>query len=161
MKDLFPPRDGSAATPGKSRSKAKAAGPNGRRNGKVWRSPEEAIGFIAGKEGGVVSKLGPWIYKDREGFDLMRVYRIDLPGGKKQFRPIYPDPSGWHIGDPAGKLPLYHLDELAEADTVYVPEGEKCADRVRDLGLIATTSSHGSEAPAKTIGAPWRARRSS
>jgi putative DNA primase/helicase len=153
MKDLFVRGDGPTRIAGRSKGKAKSPGSNGR-NGKVWRSPEEAVAFIAGKEGGQVSKLGPWIYKEPGGFDLMRVYRIDLPGGKKSFLPVHPDHAGWHIGDPAGPLPLYHLDELAEADTVYVLEGEKCADRVRALGIVATTSSHGAESPHRSNWAP-------
>jgi putative DNA primase/helicase len=90
----------------------------------------------------------------------MRVYRIDYHDPetgepRKQFRPVYPDASGWHVGDPSKDgLPLYHLDELAAASIVYVTEGEKCGELVRGLGLVATTSSHGSQAPQKTDWTP-------
>jgi hypothetical protein len=152
MKDLFPPRDGPIPTPGKSRARAKAAAPTGRRNGKVWQSPEDAIGFVAGKAGGRPSD--PWIYHDADRFELMRVYRIDKADGGKEFLPVHADHVGWHIGDPPGKLPLYHLNELAAADTVYVLEGEKCADLVRKLGLVATTSSHGNASAHRSNWAP-------
>ena len=58
------------------------------------------------------------------------------------------------FGDPPGKLPLYHLDEVGKADVVYITEGEKCADLVRGLGLIATTSAHGAKSAAETDWTP-------
>ena len=42
--------------------------------------------------------------------------------------------------------PLYQLPTLADAQRVYITEGEKAVDAVISLGLIATTSPHGSEA---------------
>jgi putative DNA primase/helicase len=143
MKDLFPPKDG----PTPKRSKAKAA-----KNGKVWRSPEDAIAFVAGKSGGRASD--PWIYLDTDRSELMRAYRIDLPNDGKEFLPVHPDHAGWHIGDPPGKLPLYHLDKLAAADTVFVLEGEKCADLVCNLGIVATTSSHGNASAGRSNWTP-------
>ena len=89
----------------------------------------------------------------------MRVYRFDPPDQKKQCRPVYPDAIGWHLGDPPGKLPLYHLDELAAADTVIVTEGEKCADLVRPLGFVATTSSHGNQSAGKSDWSPLAGKR--
>ncbi len=105
---------------------------------------------------GTLSSLGPWSYKSADGStEIMRVFRIDQPGGKKKFLPTYKDHAGWHVGDPLKSgLPLYHLDELAAADTVFVLEGEKCADLVRVLGLVATTASHGSSSPQKTDWSP-------
>jgi hypothetical protein len=142
MRDLFPPKPDQPSKPSKPE-----------RNGKLWRSPEDAIGWVVKQVKGQLSRLGPWIYNDRDSSEFFRVYRIDLPDGEKQFRPIYPDPikNGWHIGDPCKDgLPLYHLDELAAAEVVYVLEGEKCADLVRGLGVTATTSSHGSSGAAKS-----------
>ncbi|MFO0857075.1 MAG: DUF3987 domain-containing protein [Phycisphaerales bacterium] len=49
--------------------------------------------------------------------------------------------------------PLYLLPELLAAPEevrVFVTEGEKAADAARTLGLLATTSSHGAEAAAKS-----------
>src|SRR5262249_25388787 len=83
--------------------------------------------------------------------EVMRAYRIDMLNGDKQFRPVYRDAAGWHLGDPfKSGLPLYHLDELASAPMVAVLEGEKCTDLVRGLGITATTSSHGSSSPQRT-----------
>lgn len=123
-------------------------GKNG--NGKVYWNPEAAIASTVKQFG---QPVACWIYHEPGPHELMRVYRFDHDG-KKQFRPVHPDASGWHLGDPPGKLPLYHLDELAAADTIVVAEGEKCADLVKGLGLTATTSAHGSQAPRKTDWSP-------
>ncbi|MGP0063307.1 MAG: phage/plasmid primase, P4 family [Isosphaeraceae bacterium] len=145
MRDLFPSNGNWSASPKAATTKTK----------KAWRSPEQAIDWLAGKEGGRVSNQGPWIYNDPDGYELMRVYRIDMPDRKKQFRPVYPHADGWHLGDPAKSgLPLYHLDELAAANIVFILEGEKCVNLIRALGLIATTSSHGAESPARTDWSP-------
>jgi Protein of unknown function (DUF3987) len=156
MRDLFPEKLGSPLRKPKA-----AATPSRNGNGKAWRSPEDAIAWHAKTIKGRVSERGPWIYKDPERFELMRVYRIDYRDPetgepRKQFRPVYPDAADcWHVGDPSkDRLPLYHLDELTAAGLVYVCEGEKCADLVRGLGLVATTSSHGAQAPGKTDWSP-------
>ncbi|HKI19814.1 MAG TPA: hypothetical protein VKA15_18140, partial [Isosphaeraceae bacterium] len=79
------------------------------------------------------------------------VVRFNLKDGSKEFKPFRHDSDGWRMKDPAGKLPLYHLDELASASIVWVLEGEKCCDLARDrLGLVATTASHGSQSPQRT-----------
>ena len=57
-------------------------------------------------------------------------------------------------GDPPGPLPLYRLPEVLAARRVYVVEGEKAADRLRDLGVVATTSSHGAGSAAKADWSP-------
>ncbi|MBM4289755.1 MAG: hypothetical protein FJ135_16720 [Deltaproteobacteria bacterium] len=47
---------------------------------------------------------------------------------------------------PAASLVLYRLSELLAADpaaTVYIPEGEKDVERLRDLGMIATCNAMG------------------
>jgi putative DNA primase/helicase len=100
-----------------------------------------------------------WIYRRADGSEAFRVYRFDFINPEtrepdKDYRPVHRTPAGWVLGDPRGKLPLYHLDELAAASVVYVHEGEKCADTVRGLGLVATTSSHGAKAPQKTDWTP-------
>src|SRR5262249_5596225 len=147
MRDLFPARRGS--TPGKSKA-ATATSRNG--NGKAWRSPEDAIAWHAKTIKGRISERGPWIYNDPDRFELMRVYRIDYHDPetgepRKQFRPVYPDAAGWHVGDPSkDRLPLYHLDQLTPASSAYICQGRKGADLGRDPGLVATTSSHGAHA---------------
>ena len=147
------PPAGSRERNGKATKKPSAPSKEG--NGRAYRTPELALAWHVKEEGGKLSEQGPWFYNDPMGSELMRIYRIDKPDGGKAFRPVYRDVAGWHVGDPCNSgLPLYHLDELAAADTVYVCEGEKCADLVRGLGLIATTSSHGSGIAHKTDWSP-------
>ena len=73
--------------------------------------------------------------------------------------PIHRNNSGeWVKGDPPGfknckTKPLYRLDDIARnaESPVWVVEGEKCADSLARLGLVATTS--GGASSAKT--ADW------
>ena len=56
--------------------------------------------------------------------------------------------------------PLYRLVELlASSGRVYVVEGEKAADAVASLGLVATTSAGGAKAAAKTDWSPLAGRK--
>lgn len=59
-------------------------------------------------------------------------------------------PSGWAIGGMPTPRPLYGLPDLAQTQPIYICEGEKTADAVRALGLVATTSAHGSKSAGKT-----------
>ena len=71
-------------------------------NGKAWRSPEQAINWLARKTGGKVS--GPWIYNSRDGrCELMRVYRFDYENGDKDCKPMHRDAAGWRFRGPPGK----------------------------------------------------------
>lgn len=73
--------------------------------------------------------------------------------------PMFRDNSGeWVKGEPPDfknckTKPLYRLDDIAQKpdSAVWVVEGEKCADSLARLGLVATTS--GSASSAKT--ADW------
>jgi DNA primase len=54
----------------------------------------------------------------------------------------------------ADPRPLYRLPNIASADRVFVTEGEKAADAVRSMGLVATTSPHGSNNAGKADWSP-------
>lgn len=98
-------------------------------------------------------------YLGRDGAEVFRVGRYDADNGrdKKQCRPIYPNCTGWLIGDPdLDKLPLYRLDKLNTAGRVYVVEGEKAADCAAALGLNVTTSAHGSSSASKSDWLPLK-----
>ena len=118
--------------------------------GQAHRTPEDAIASTARKLGGPTAS---WIYQEADGCESFRVYRFDGRDGK-EFRPAHPAPEGWILGDPAGPLVLYHLPELADAETVFVTEGEKCSDLARKLGMPATTSAHGAKSARKTDWGP-------
>jgi hypothetical protein len=94
-----------------------------------------------------------WIYHDGAGDEVMCVARFDQDQATKEFRPLHLTDAGWSIGDPDGLLPLYRLPELGPAQRVFVGEGEKASDAIRAVGLIATTSAHGSKSANKT---DWR-----
>jgi putative DNA primase/helicase len=148
LKDLFPPR---APLAPKRQSTKKGSIPV---MGQGRPSAEAAIASVVKQLG---EPSNSWTYyelHDGQRFELMRVYRFDLADGSKQFRPVNVSADGWRLGDPPGKLPLYNLPEISGSDLVVVVEGEKCCDLVRMLGLVATTSAHGSKSPAKTDWTP-------
>jgi len=72
--------------------------------------------------------------------------RARLPNGEKWVRPMRVHGMVYELKEPDfpdGRKPLYRLHELAngdKAEPVLFVEGEKCADAVAKLGLIATTS---------------------
>ena len=88
-------------------------------------------------------------YTDAEGVIQYQIERRQMSDGSKRFlqrkidqetgRPIYKM-------DGVTQLP-YNLAAIAKSkDPVFVVEGEKCADAINSLGLIATTNSGGAKA---------------
>lgn len=94
----------------------------------------------------VIARLFRW----SDTYIRVRVEWPDPDGGKpqKEYRPIVRDGDGWHLGGPAGKTPLYRVDELPPdlSTVVYVVEGEPPADAGREIGLPTTTSGSSSSA---------------
>jgi 5S rRNA maturation endonuclease (ribonuclease M5) len=82
---------------------------------------------------------GKWDYRSADGELLACVYRYDTPEGK-QYRPWDVTSRQTRMPDPR---PLYHLPAVAKADTVVLVEGEKCADALMRLGIVATTAMGG------------------
>ncbi len=84
-------------------------------------------------------------YTDRDGNTLYyRIRLTDPDTGDKWIRPTKLVGDTYVLGEPAfpnGK-PLYSLHRLHKRphETVYLVEGEKCADELEKLGLLATTS---------------------
>ncbi len=82
-------------------------------------------------------------YRDEAGNLLFQVCRMD-PKGFYQRRP---DGNGGWVNDLKGVRPvLYRLPELLAADLaepVFIVEGEKDADRLAALDMVATTNSGG------------------
>lgn len=124
------------------------------RNGRAFPTESVAAAHVARLLGG--RSTGIWVYQDATGDEVFRVVRFDECRGArpKHYRPMHRATDGWHIGDPPGLLPLYGLPELAEARTVWVGEGEKCVEIIREVGLIATTNAHGANAVDKTDWTP-------
>jgi hypothetical protein len=125
-----------------------------RRPDKSFSTAREALAAL---EGGLGEPSASWTYRDTKSEAVGCVIRWDTPKGK-EIRPISRTEDGrWIIGGMPEPRPLYSLPDLRKtpvASRVYVTEGEKAADAVRDLGLIATTSAHGSKSASKTDWSP-------
>jgi hypothetical protein len=101
-----------------------------------------------------------WVYRDAGGEPVGLVLRWDGPAGKS-IRPVSKTPAGWIIGGMPTPRPLYALPDLLATkpgDRVYVTEGEKAAAACRAVGLVATTSPHGSKSAAKADWSPVAGR---
>lgn len=126
----------------------------------LYDTPAEAINAITrGKEFPQGKRQTSCsTYHDTVGAVHFKVVRFDFENGDKTFRPIHPVGGKWAVGDPPGKLPLYRLPEVLEAKqrgkTIYVVEGEGCADAVWSIGLPATTSAHGCTSAVNTDWTP-------
>jgi hypothetical protein len=85
-----------------------------------------------------------YVYRLQDGTPYAGVIRKTNP---KDFLQTHWNGSGWFYGAPKGPKIPYRLPELLEAehDTVLVVEGEKDADNLAALGLLATTSIGGAE----------------
>ena len=94
-------------------------------------------GYVAPKATPVTS----YIYRSDNGDAYLRVVRMS----DKSFRQFHIDGDQWVSGKPAGPKIPYRLPELLAApdDPVFIVEGEKDADRLASLGLVATTNSEG------------------
>src|SRR5690606_3958780 len=96
-------------------------------------------------------------YCDAEGRPVYWRWRVRQASGAKTIRPMYWNGSSFVVGEPEAPAEgkhLYCLPELMAADPaaiVLIVEGEWCADHLRKLGLIVTTS--GSMSSAR--GANW------
>lgn len=79
-------------------------------------------------------------YTDENGKLLFQVCRFE----PKKFSQRRPDGrSGWIWNLQGVRRVLYRLPEVVKAEQVFVCEGEKDADRLRSLGLVATTAPMG------------------
>ncbi|MBS7270506.1 MAG: DUF3987 domain-containing protein [Candidatus Freyarchaeota archaeon] len=127
-------------------------------NEKIFTTQEEALNELQ-------KKFGPfnhaWVYHDACGSPKGWVLRWDRPDGKI-IRPISKKPGGgWTITAMSEPRPLYRLPELLKADPqtpVIICEGEQAADAAVQCGLLATTSSGGAQAAAKSDWTPLAGR---
>ena len=125
---------------------------------KGWPDALSALRWLAKKMGAESAKL--WPYPDAEGTEIAAVGRFNFATGHpdypKSCRPFYRAGDGrWRIGDPPDGWPLFNLPAVIAAETVWLVEGEKCADIFNKcLGLPATTTAHGSASPHLTDRSP-------
>ena len=109
----------------------------------VEHGPIEAVSN--GKPIGEIECVYP--YHDADGKVIHETVRYRLPNGDKDFKQRRPDGKGGHIWNLKGVVPvLYHLPEILAADLnepVWIVEGEKDADNLIRIGLLATTNPMG------------------
>jgi 5S rRNA maturation endonuclease (ribonuclease M5) len=86
--------------------------------------------------------VAEYIYKQADGTPYLKVCKTP----NKSFPQFHWDVNHWVRGKPrTGKIP-YRLPELTAATaetTVYITEGEKDADSLAKIGLVATSASEG------------------
>lgn len=123
----------------------------------LW--PErESIGRVRGRRNGAESngvysvperpprsrEVASYVYRDETGTPLYEAVRFENPKTFRQRRVSADGSKVWGLD--GARLVLYRLPELLAADpalTVFLVEGEKDADRLASLGLVATTSVMG------------------
>jgi len=132
-----------------------------RKQGNTFATAREAMAVLQRKHG---KPSATWRYDNTDGQPVGFVIRWDKPTGK-DVRPVSRTADGrWTIGGMMEPRPLYGLPDLLKAQSggggsrVYVCEGEKAADAARAVGLIATTSAHGSKSASKTDWSPLAGR---
>jgi hypothetical protein len=127
--------------------------------------------------GDVVAQLerryGPssttWTYHDAGGDPVGLVVRWNIPADptdadstpRKVIQPVSKLAVGWaNKGMPMPRL-LYGLPDLLATPAgsrVFIVEGEKAADAARAVGLVATTSPHGSKSARRANWSPLAGR---
>jgi hypothetical protein len=124
-------------------------------NHRVWQTPEAAaLGY---SRGGKVT--GVWLYRDAKGNPVFCQTRADVPDRGKKYSPFRAVQGGWASGLPDGKYPLYNLPVVVEAEHVYVVEGEKCVEALRNSGIVAATSINGAGSSSGTDWSPLAGKR--
>ena len=101
----------------------------------------------AGAKPGRARIAATYDYVDEDGEVLFQVVRYE-PKTFRQRRPDPSSPDGWVWGLKGARVVPYRLPELLEAvaleRTVFVVEGEKDVDALREIGVTATCNPMGS-----------------
>jgi DNA primase len=82
-------------------------------------------------------------YTDEHGKLLYEVVQYE----PKEFKQRRRDGRGDWIWKKGGRQVLYRLPEVLEAPILFVVEGEKDVETLREHGFVATTNSSGADAP--------------
>jgi len=117
---------------------------------RVYPKAHDAVAELERRHG---PRSATWTYHNAGGEPVGVVVRWDRLGGK-DIRPVSRTPAGWVIGGMPKPRPLYNLPTLAGAPRIYITEGEKAAEAVISLGLVATTSPHGAQAASSADWSP-------
>lgn len=151
-RDLWPsgPREAQAAPPPPKRTYATAE-----------EAQQAALRSVRARNDASWRLVDVAPYDGMDGAEIMQALRFEpADGTAKEYRPISRGRDGrWRMQDPPGPLPLYGLSHLGGDELVLVVEGEKAAEAAREIGLLATTSSHGAKAAGRTDWTPLSGRR--
>ncbi len=154
MSDLFVREDGHRASR-RERAAPPAPDPKPATAPKLGKAHATADDAIAHYPGGLQCEPSKrWDYHNAEGERVGVVARWDREGSGKTYRPVSLIDGAWHCTGMPGPRPLYQLPQVAREETVYVVEGEKCADIAWACGLPATTSAHGAKSAKETDWSP-------
>lgn len=92
-----------------------------------------------------------YTYRDPDGKEAYCKIREKFEDGHKKFTFLHTAPDGTVVyKKPKPCNNLYNLDRLAAAkktETLYIVEGEKCADSMTEAGFLATSTNTGAESP--------------
>lgn len=92
-----------------------------------------------------------YTYRDPDGREAYCKIREKFADGYKKFSFLYTRPDGVVVyKKPKPCNNLYNLDRLTAAkktETLYIVEGEKCADAMTNAGFLATSTNTGAESP--------------
>lgn len=95
-----------------------------------------------------------WQYLYEDGTVYCLLYRFEAPGRRKIIRPW--DPKLKQYAWPEGQRPILYIKEVRTTPGIkWIVAGEKCADKLRDLGLTATTIAGGESALGKADLSPF------
>jgi hypothetical protein len=105
----------------------------------------------------VLKARGLWHAENRRGQRIVATYDYtDVHGNllyqvvryqPKDFRQRRPDGRGRWVWKKGASQVLYHLREILEAPIVFVVEGERDVETLREHGFVATTNAGGAKAP--------------
>lgn len=124
----------------------------------AWKSIEDAAAAfpaLSGKlAGATVAKIFQCFDADGKTPRGAEV-RYRMPGGGKECRPFKCEAGKWLSGAPA-TWTLYCLREVPTTGPLHIPEGPKCCDMMRGVGMPAVASFGGASGARKT---DWSAIR--
>lgn len=89
--------------------------------------------------------VAEYIYRDEEDKPLYKVVKYE----PKNFIQAKYDNGNWIWSMKDARYVLYNLSNVIKSDTIFFVEGEKDADNVNKLGLVATTTVGGAASFAK------------
>lgn len=137
---------------GQRRGLAEPAETNGRDEAPPWEPEDESSTQTVPYGGGRVDgfhEARSWDYVTDKGDVLFQVVRFEADdgSGEKTYRQRRKEGDRWVWSTKGIEKVPYRLPELrqaiADGATVFIPEGEKCVDRLIDEGFASTTNAGG------------------